>query len=818
MILRYWLVLLLCLTSSGINAQIFEKGVSKELAELRIKNLSNISYDLTFTIPSTLKENVTGTVTINVFLDDRKDIVLDFQGSFSGACIVNGKKRVVETINEHIIIPKKFTKGGMNRIEMNFTSQDKALNRHSDYMYTLFVPDQARSCFPCFDQPDLRATFSTHINVPEGWKTMVSDGSNPIPTYLYSFVAGKFEEKTAVRDRHRMRILYREQSPERESQLPAIFDEAGQALKWMEEYTGLSCPFKEYGMVVLPGYQFGGMEHPGAIQFSDRRIFLGTSPSLDEKLSRMEIIAHETAHLWFGDMVSLRWFEDVWAKEVYANFMASKITRKQYSKIDYELNFQKTYQTRAIALDRTEGTHPIAQELKNLNHASLLYDDIIYDKTPVMMRILESILGENHMRVGIQKYLRKYYFKNASWNDLIETLHQQNPSAGIRQFSEVWVKQKGMPVIHTSYQDGKLIVSQNDPYGRGLCWRQKFDIRLIYDLGHSRTVSVDMREPVVSITLNDRPNGIIPNYNGRGYGVFTLDDAYIKALPQRLMITRDELNRYMLLQTIFDNYQMGNVPPSYFGELYRCMTKERNPLIMQTIIDHMAKIAFDQPRSERATLEQCMIDIMAENKRPECRQAIIRKMATFATSPEVLDMLYTIWSDQNDPLFNEHDYMEMAYRLAILRPQVCDSILEQQRQWLKSDQLREEFDYVSQACNPDENAQRTLFNQLLKPENRKHEPWALHVLRLLSADVREPQNNVYIPASLESLEYIQQTSDIFFANNWLTALFEGHKSREALDDAEKFLASDTKLQEYLRNKILIAIWPLRKFQEQNNNK
>ena len=818
MILRYWLALLLCLTFSGINAQIFEKGVSKELAELRIKNLSNISYDLTFTIPSTLKKSVTGTVTISVFLDDRKDIVLDFQGAFSGACIVNGKKRVAEKINEHIIIPKKFTKGGMNQIEMNFTCQDKALNRHSDYMYTLFVPDQARSCFPCFDQPDLRATFSTHINVPEGWKTMVSDGSNPIPTYLYSFVAGKFEEKTAMRDGHRMRILYREQSPERESQLPIIFDEAGQALKWMEDYTGLSCPFKEYGMVVLPGYQFGGMEHPGAIQFSDRRLFLGATPSLDEKLSRMELIAHETAHLWFGDMVSLRWFEDIWAKEVYANFMASKITRKQYSKIDYELNFQKTYQTRAIALDRTEGTHPIAQELKNLNHASLLYDDIIYDKTPVMMRILESILGESHMRAGIQKYLRKYYFKNASWNDLIETLNQQNPSAGIRQFSEVWVKQKGMPVIHTSYKDGKLIVSQNDPYGRGLCWRQKFDIRLIYDLGHSRTVSVDMREPVVSITLNDRPNGIIPNYNGRGYGVFTLDDAYIKALPQRLMITRDELNRYMLLQTIFDNYQMGKVPPSYFGELYRCMTKERNPLIMQTIIDHMAKIAFDQPRSERATLEQCMIDIMTENKRPECRQAIIRKMATFATSPEVLDMLYTIWNDQNDPLFNEHDYMEMAYRLAILRPQECDSILDKQRQWLKSDQLREEFDYVSRACNPDENAQRTLFNQLLKPENRKHEPWALHVLRLLSADVREPQNNVYIPASLESLEYIQQTSDIFFANNWLTALFEGHKSREALSDAEKFLANDKKLQEYLRNKILIAIWPLRKFQEQNNNK
>lgn len=818
MIHRHLLTLLLCLIWSGANAQIYEKGVSKELAESRIQNLSNISYDLTFTIPSTQKERVTGTVVITFFLDEREEVVLDFQGLFSGACIINGKKRVAQMKNEHIIIPKKFTKGGVNQVEMNFASQDKALNRHTDYMYTLFVPDQARSCFPCFDQPDLRATFITHMNVPEGWKTIVSDGTYPIPTYLYSFAAGIFEEETGQRDGHRIRALFREQSPEKVSQLPKIFDEVGQSLRWMEDYTGLSCPFEEYGMVILPGYQFGGMEHPGAIQFSDRRIFLGNSPSLDEKLSRMELIAHETAHLWFGDMVSLKWFEDVWAKEVYANFMASKITRKQYSKTDYELNFLKTYQARAIALDRTEGTHPIAQELKNLNHASLLYDDIIYDKAPVMMRILEEIMGEGQMQAGLQRYLRKYYFKNASWDNLIETLDQQSPSAGVRQFSEVWVKQKGMPIIHTTYQDGKLIVSQTDPYGRGLCWRQQFEVRLIYDLGRSRTINVDMREPVVSIPLNGRPSCIIPNYNGRGYGFFTLDEAYTKLLPLRLMITRDEVNRYTLLQTIFENYLMGNIPPSYFGELYRCMTKEKNPLMMQTIIDHMTKIAFDQTPSERGTLEQCIMDIMTENKRPDCRQTIIRKMATFATSPEVLDILYTIWSEQNDPLFNEHDYMEMAYRLAIMKPEKWDSIIGQQREQLSTDLLREEFDYVSRACNPDEQAQRTLFNMLLKPENRKHEPWALHTLKLLCADVREPHNNIYISSSLQSLEYIQNTSDIFFASSWLSALFEKHKSKEALQYAEDFISKKPNLQENLHNKVLVALWPLKIHHEQKHNK
>ena len=103
---------------------------------------------------------------------------------------------------------------------------------------------------------------------------------------------------------------------------------------------------------------------------------------------------------------------------------------------------------------------------------------------------------------------------------------------------------------------------------------------------------------------------------------------------------------------------------------------------------------------------------------------------------------------------------------------------------MRSDILKEEFNYVSRACNPDLTAQQSLFNEIIEKENRLHEPWALHALRLLSADTREPQNNGYIPQSLDALTYIQQTSDIFFANNWLNALLGSHKSHEALRHVE----------------------------------
>lgn len=804
------LVLVLFLTTQNLSALTLSKGVSKELADYRKANISKIVYDLTFDIPANQKQKVKGKAIISFNLKARQDVVLDFQGDFNGICYVHDKKRRraarVKYRDEHIIIPMVVTREGENKIELNFKAQDKALNRNADYMYTLFVPDMARSVFPCFDQPDLRAVFVTTLKAPNGWKTMTSDNICQLPTYLYSFVAGKFQEKTSVREGRPMRILFRETDPDKVAQLDQVFDEAAQALKWMEGYTGISCPFKEYGMVVLPGYQFGGMEHPGAIQMNDRRIFLEKNATQEEKAARLELIAHETAHLWFGDLVSLKWFEDVWAKEVLANFMASKITRRTFSRVDHELNFLKTYQSRAIAIDRTDGTHPIAQELNNLNHASLLYDNIIYDKAPVMMRMLEEVMGAPEMQTGLQKYLRDHLFHNASWDDLVATLDSAAPKANVRQFSEVWVKQKGMPTIHTAYKNGKIVITQTDPYHRGIVWPQKFQVRLIYDLGISSTVNVDMKDSTFIIKTSGKPNYIIPNFDGRGYGHFTLDDEYAIILPKRLLTTRNDLNRYALLLTLHDNYLLGRIPPSYFGELYRCMMKEHNPLIMSTAVDHMFKIAFDLAPEQRKTLELSMMDLLDENRTKECHQFIIRKLGSNATAPELIDKIYTIWRDHNDPLLNEQDYMNMAYRLAIVRGDTYHPVLSAQRQRLTNvDEVRE-FDYISRVCTTDPALRTRLFNEILHPQNRKQEPWALKALQLLNADVFEPVNNVLIEPGLLSLPYIQQTSGIFFPTNWLYALLGSHKSKEARLTVEKFLSSNTDCPEYLRNKVFEAAW------------
>ena len=815
--IKILLMIFLSMMVLSTHAQMLSKGVPKELADHRKVNISNVVYDLTFNIPSNLSHKVTGTAIISFDLKEQEDLILDFQGEFNGTAYVyygkkNNKRRSFEALykDEHIIIPMRQLQAGKNKIELNFTCQDKALNRNKDYVYTLFVPDLARSVFPCFDQPDLRAVFVTTLHTPSGWKTMTSDNSCQLPTYLYSFVAGNFQEKTGTRNGRLMRALYRETDPAKVAQLDKVFDETSQALKWMEGYTSIACPFKEYGMVILPNYQFGGMEHPGAIQLSDRRIFLEKNATQEEELYRTELIAHEIAHLWFGDLVSLKWFGDVWTKEVLANFMASKITRRQYKGIDHDLNFLKTFQNAAIAIDRTDGTHAIAQELNNLNHASLLYDNIIYDKAPVMMRMMEQVMGAPAMQNGLNRFLIDHQFDNASWDDLIKALDKTAPSAGVKKFSDIWVKQKGMPNIHTSYKDGQIVVTQSDPLHRGIFWPQQFEVKVIYDLTESQTLTVDMQKPTMTFKVPGRPSYIIPNSNGKGYGRFTLDDNYTRQMPKRLITTRNDLNRYALLQVIHDNYLMGKISPSYFSELYRLMVKERNPQIMSTAIEHMFKILEDVNVDQRAALELCMMDLLNENRTNECHQYIIRKMSSCVSSPEVLDQIESIWRNHNDPLLNEHDYMEMAYRLAIMHPQQWQEILSTQRARLTTDDLKNEFDYVCRACNPDGNQRLQLFNDLLRPENRQKEPWAIAMLRLLNSDVFEPQSNGYIESSLKSLEYIQQTSDIFFPSKWMKALMSGHKSREAAQAIDSFIKATPNYPSNLKNIVLEASWILMK--------
>ena len=792
-----------------------ENGVSWTLAQYRSAHISNVCYNLSFTVPSQKSEPVYFEETLTFDWTGEEDLQIDFQGDasqLSRDVLVNDIRVNTVLINEHIVIPTLYLVQGSNSVSLSGYSGDKALNRSNDYLYTLFVPDHARSVFACFDQPDLKARFSLNLTVPDGWVSISNETTKPIPTYLFSFTTGRFQVKTAMRDGRQLTALYRETDPAKVAQLPIVFDQVALSLQWMEEYTRIPYPFEHYGFVVLPGYQFGGMEHPGCIQFNDQRIFLGPEPTPDEEMSRLNLIAHETAHMWFGDLVTMRWFDDVWTKEVYANFMADKIAREQFPDIDHDLAFIKTHYPLAMSTDRTQGTHPIQQTLDNMNKAGLLYGNIIYHKAPIMMRKLEQDKGADALREGLRCYLSRYAYSNASWDDLIVELDRFNPEHSAQSFSDVWVKQKGMPVINSYvHMHNAVRVVQLDPYGRNLVWKQGFGIGYVDENGRfsQHPIYMNDRDCMLYVGYN---NGLFVNSNAEGYGQFIVDREGISRMSKAWKTMADnDLTRYAAVLNLYENFHLGNITAKDLTKvLIEFLTHEKNELIASTTCSYIGDVMPCLDRKERAAIEQRLFKLSQQHGLQSVRQTLLRQLSLHAVSPTVVDKLYDIWENQSATFLNHRDYMRMAYHLAVMQTDQWQEILDRQRDRLNNEDQRREFDFISRACNPDAQVQQQLFNELLQVENRRVEPWARDMLALLNDPTREPFSNRYIIPGLDVLQEIQQTGDIFFPGYWLTSLLSGHKSDEAKTIVKQWIDSHADLEQALMNKLKEnAYWLLR---------
>ena len=785
-------------------------GVSRELAVYRSAQISQVSYDLSFTVPEEKSKPVYFEESIMFDWTGDEDLQIDFQGDasqLSRVLMVNDKTMKTVLMNEHIIIPAQFLVQGENSVVLSGYNGDKALNRSDEYLYTLFVPDHARSVFPCFDQPDLKAVFSLKLDIPEGWVSISNQTSRPIPTYLFSFTAGKFQVKRDIRDGRLLTALYRETDPAKVAQLPIVFDQVALSLRWMEEYTGIPYPFENYGFVVLPGYQFGGMEHPGCIQYNDQRIFLGPKPTPDEEMSRLNLIAHETSHMWFGDLVTMRWFDDVWTKEVFANFMSDKIAREQFPDLDHDLAFIKVHYPAAMSVDRTQGTHPIQQPLDNLNKAGLLYGNIIYHKAPIMMSKLEKEKGEENLRDGLRSYLNRYAYSNATWDDLIVELDRFAPEHSAQSFSDVWVKQKGMPTyVSQMTEGGDLEITQQDPWGRGLVWNQDFDI-LFQPAGTHCELHNMGTHSSVKVPVGSTP---VVNRNGEGYGQFVIDQCQMSFLLNSWPDYSD-LERYSAILTLFENYHLGNLGAGMlFRSLHDGLTREHNDLVASTMCSIMGTLMTRLDETERNNAECQLFELAQHHSLQSVKQALLRQLSLSAVSGDVVDGLYAIWKDQSALFFNNRDYMRLAYHLAIMYPDRWNSILDDQRgRPLTADQRRE-FDFISRACNPDTQVQQQLFNELLQAENRRVEPWARDMLALLNDLTREPFSNRYLIPGLDALEEVQRTGDIFFPGYWLTGLLSGHMSDEAKHLVRQWIDAHPGLDAALMNKLKEnAYWLLR---------
>jgi aminopeptidase N len=815
-------------------------GIPETLARERAAVIRNLRYELTFSIADDRRAPVRGLAVVRFTLAAPHRIVLDFAQPRDKVLAVRSQGRDLPFVfeNGHLTIPARETRAGENAIGIEFIAGDEALNRNDEFLYTLFVPARAHRAFPCFDQPNLKGRYTLTLDVPTGWESVANGEplrtsfdqlrtqrrfaeTEPLPTYLFSFAAGKFMVETATRNGRQFRMLHRETDAAKvQRNRDAIFDLHATALAWLEDYTGIPYPFGKFDFVLIPAFQFSGMEHPGAILYNSPSLMLDESATQNQLLNRASLISHETAHMWFGDLVTMEWFTDVWTKEVFASFMGSKIVNPTFPQVNHELRFLVSNYPAAYSVDRTAGANPIRQPLANLDEAGQLYGPIIYQKAPIVMRQLEMILGETAFRDGLREYLKTYAFRNATWLDLVRILDART-AQDLAAWSRAWVEERGRPEFTTDLQvDGagrltSLTLTMSDPLQRGLVWPQRLRVALGY-AGETREISVYVTGRTTRLAEAagmPRPLYVLPNGAGLGYGLFVLDPASRTYLLQRLESIADPLTRGAAWVTLWENLLDGHVAaPAFLDLVVRALPRETDEQNIQRILAYTTRAYWRHlPAAERTRRAPALEGVLRAGLDRATTTSL--KAAWFSafrdtvlTGPGIAWLQSVFLRQEKVPglTFAETDEIAMALELAVRQVPAWRTILETQRDRTENPDRKARFEFVMPALSADPAVREKAFARFRDVENRRREPWAIEAMAYLNHPLREAHARRFVRPALELLREVQRTGDIFFPTNWIEATLAGHRSPEVAATVRDFLAQELQYPQQLRWRILSA--------------
>lgn len=365
---------------------------------------------------------------------------------------------------------------GDARLEMVFTGElnDKLMGFYrSEYTSqdgetrylatTQFEPTDARRAFPCWDEPAKKATFEVTLVFSDEYQavsnTPVVEEAVPGPglksvrfaetpimsTYLLVFIVGNL---TSIKERADGGTTVGVwTTPGKEDQASFALDTSVKLLSYFNEYFGIPYPLPKLDHIAIPDFAAGAMENWGAVTYRETALLVDPDNSSAGTRQRVaEVIAHEMAHMWFGDLVTMEWWDDLWLNESFASWMGNKAVDWLFPEWEMWTQFVNMDTNRALSLDGLKNSHPIEQAVKNPAEVSQLFDAISYSKGASVIRMLENFLGEESFRKGLNRYLSSHMYDNARTEDLWSALETES-GRPVTAIMDSWVKQMGYPVL-----------------------------------------------------------------------------------------------------------------------------------------------------------------------------------------------------------------------------------------------------------------------------------------------------------------------------------------------------------------------------------
>jgi aminopeptidase N len=820
-------------------------GVSLELARHRAATLRDVRYllELDVTAPDSAPGRVTATFQRG---PGAGDLVLDFRGPSLGAVTANGAPvEDGEWRNGHLRIPARHLRDGENTVTAAFTARIAAagssiirFNDASDggtYLYTLLVPADANQLFPSFDQPDLKARFRYAITAPRDW-TVLANGpgrreeagqaarwtfreTEPISTYLAAFAAGPWRTWESDAD-GRPITLYARASRAAEVDADTLISVNRRAIQWLERWFGVDFPFAKYDMLLAPAFPFGGMEHVGAVFYNENTFIFREAPTLGQQIGRKGTIYHEVAHQWFGDLVTMVWFDDLWLKEGFSTYMAARMQ----DELDPGTEAWKTFYLRnkplAYATDQTGGTTPVWQELPNLDLAKSNYGPIVYNKAPAILKQLEAIVGDSAFQQGLTLFLRRHAYANATWQDLLAAL-EESSGVDLQAFGRHYILRAGMPVVETDLQvrDGRIAgltlrqrPARQMPDDPGGHWPIHVRVRLSYRDREDVVIPVAGAAEVMEVAQArglPAPDYVWSNEGDYGYGLFLLDARSREFVAEHVGEETDGLRRAMLWGALWDEVREERMDPARYARIVmRELPRERD--------EQIASLNMGRAWTALAAYlpERRAEPLLADWERLLLARADDAGL-TYGARKAALDMLVgTARTAAGQALLREYLAGTRTFDGEAVRQPTRWSIVERlialghadPHGLIAAESARDSTPdagrraYIAAAAAPDEDVKAEYFARFLD-DPALNEDWVTAALGNFNAPMHSELTLRYLRPSLDRVVWVRDHRRIFFLPRWISAFVGGHTSEQALAVVDRFLIERPALPMDIRRKV-----------------
>lgn len=540
---------------------------------------------------------------------------LDFIGESVERVVVNGDEVEVEYDGARIALRGL---AATNTVVVDavgaYSRSGEGLHRFHDpadgetYLYTQYEPADSRRVMACFEQPDIKASYTFVVDAPAGWEVLSNQAAVrieagvgiqrvefaptlPISSYITSVAAGPYARVDGEWQGGDQRIalgVFARRSLAQYLEAEEILEVTRQGLDFFAEAFAYPYPWGKYDQIFVPEYNLGAMENPGLVTFTEAYLSRGAATDA-QRAARANTILHEMAHMWFGDLVTMRWWDDLWLKESFADYMGAHASAAVTRYTDAWVTFAARRKAWAYQQDQLPTTHPIVADITDLEAAKLNFDGITYAKGASVLKQLVAFVGEDAFFEGARRYFAAHAFGNTTLDDLLVQLSAVS-GRDMGEWSRAWLETTGMSTLWLEETDdadaATRVLVQTDPRPHRL--RIGLYAREGERLVRREQIAVDISEERTSIVVPEA-DLVLLNDDDLTYAKARLDERSLTAVEESLSAIDDPLARALVWSSLWNATRDGDLDPRrYLGIVRAHAPLESNSGLLTGVLANAA--------------------------------------------------------------------------------------------------------------------------------------------------------------------------------------------------------------------------------------